>query len=321
MFGYKLLLAVYWNGSVLIPVDFSFNRENKNNKKRKYGLTKKEYKKQKKTKRDHKHPVYRRFKELDSKKNNILIEMFKRVNQQKIYVDYILIDSWCTTASLISKLLKVNKNVNIIGMYKYNSAVLIDGKMLTIRQLRKNKMKRSRSQKLYYNDYIVVVVGIKVRIFLTKKGKNGAWHTLISTDTKLTFSRMIKIYNIRWCIEVFFKESKQLLELGKSQSTNFDLQIAQTTITMIQYLLISLKYRAEAYETIGGLFADIKQDYIEYKLNERLLSVIVEILTVLDFLIENINLEEIFYKLIHYSENLLFLRNDDIHIKQTKLVS
>jgi hypothetical protein len=321
LFGYKLLVAGYWNGSVLIPVDFSFHRENKNNKNRKYGLTKKEFKKQKKTNRDHNHPGYKRFKELNSKKNDILIEMFKRINQRKIDVDYILIDSWFTTILLISRLLKVNARVNIIGMYKYNSKVIIDGKQLTIKQLRKNKMKRSRAQKLYYNAYITEIDGVKVKVFLTKKGKNGAWHTLISTDTKLSFSRMIEIYHIRWTIEVFFKEAKQLLGLGKSQSTNFDVQIAQTTITMIQYLLISLKYRAEAYETIGGLFADIKQDYIEYKLNERLFAVIIEILTVLDLLVENINLEETFYKLIHYSDKLSFLSKDDIHIKQTKLAS
>jgi len=50
-FGFKLLVACYWNGSVFIPVDFSFHRKNKNNAKNRYGLSKKEYKNQKKTKR------------------------------------------------------------------------------------------------------------------------------------------------------------------------------------------------------------------------------------------------------------------------------
>ncbi|MCD4736761.1 MAG: hypothetical protein K8R53_12015 [Bacteroidales bacterium] len=31
VFGFKLLVAGYWNGSVFIPVDFSFHRENKDN--------------------------------------------------------------------------------------------------------------------------------------------------------------------------------------------------------------------------------------------------------------------------------------------------
>ncbi len=70
----------------------------------------------------------------------------------------------------------------------------------------------------------------------------------------------------------------------QNKSTNFDVQVAQTIIMMIQYLLVSLRYRMEAYETIGGLFKDIKQDYIEHKLNERLLLVIIEIFAILDLL-------------------------------------
>lgn len=323
LFGYKLLVAGYWNGSVFIPIDFSFHRENKNNKSKKYGLSKKEKLNQKKTKRDKKQPVYKRFTELNSKKNDIIIQMFKRINKRKIDVDYILIDSWFTTITLISKFLKVNKDVNIIGMYKYNSKLDIGGKQVSIKQLRKSreKMKRSRSSRLHYKSYISEIDNIKLKVFLTRKGKNGAWHTIISTDTNLKFTRMIEIYNIRWTIEVFFKEAKQLLGLGESQSTNFDVQVAQTTITMIQYLLISLKYRMEAYETIGGLFKDVKQDYIEYKLNERLLVLIVEILAVLDLLIDSIDFEETISKLICYSDEFSFLKNVTNNVTLIKLAA
>ncbi len=139
IFGYKLLVAGYWNGSVFIPVDFSFHRENKNNKTKKYGLSKKESRNQKKTKRDHKLPIYKRFKELNSKKNDIIVQMFKRINQRKIDVDYILIYSWFTTMSLIHKLLRINNKINILGMYKYNSKVIIENKTLTIKQLKRQK--------------------------------------------------------------------------------------------------------------------------------------------------------------------------------------
>lgn len=323
IFGYKLLVAGYWNGSVFIPVDFSFHRENKENKIKKYGLTKKEFKKQKKTTRDNELSVYKRFKELNAKKTEMVIQMFRRINQRKILVDYILFDSWFTSMSLIKKLLSINMSVNIIGMYKYNSKLVIDGKELTIKQLRKyqSKLKRSRSMKLYYFQYIAEIDGVKVKVFITKRGVNGAWHTIISTNTNLTFTRTMEIYNIRWSIEVFFKEAKQLLGLGKSQSTNFDVQIAQTTITMIQYLLVSLKYRMQAYETIGGMFKDIKQDYIEHNLNERLLLAIIEILSVLELIIGNIDFEETIGKLILYSDSLGFLHDCQIPIISTKLAS
>jgi hypothetical protein len=323
IFGYKLLVAGYWNGGVFIPVDFSFHRENKENKIKKYGLSNKELKKQKKTNRDKKLPVYKRFKELNSKKTEMVIQMFRRINQRKIPVDYILFDSWFTSIFLIKKLLSINKSVNIIGMYKYNSKLVIDGKELTIKQLRKyrSKMKRSRSMNLYYFQYVSEIDGVKVKVFITRRGVNGAWHTIISTNTNLTFIRTMEVYNIRWTIEVFFKEAKQLLGLGKSQSTNFDVQIAQTTVTMIQYLLVSLKYRMEAYETIGGMFKDIKQDYIEHNLNERLLLAIIEILSVLELIIGNIDFEETIGKLILYSDSFGFFNNIQIPINATKLAA
>jgi len=313
VFGFKLLVAGYWNGSVFIPVDFSFHRESKDNTKKKYGLTKKEHKNQKRTKREKGTAVLKRFKELNSKKNDIIVQMFKRVNQRKISVDYILIDSWFTTITLLNKLIRVNSSINIIGMYKYNSKVIIGDRERTIKQLRNSKkgIKRSRLTGFYHMSFIGEINGLTLKVFLTRKGKNGAWHTIISTDTSLSFNRMIEVYNIRWSIEVFFKEAKQLLGLGKSQSTNFDVQVAQTTITMIQYLLISLKYRMEAYETINGLFKDVKQDYIEHKLNERLMSVIIEILLVLDFLGVEFNFETTISNLISYSEKFRFLKNTE----------
>jgi len=320
LFGYKLLVAGYWNGSVFIPIDFSFHRENKNNKSKKYGLSKKETKKQKRTKREKGSPVIKRFKELNSKKNDIILDIFKRVNQRKIDVEYILIDSWFTSLQLISKLKKINADISVIGMYKYNSKVNVEGNQKSIKQLRKSKkgLKYSRSTGLYHMSIVGEIDGIKCKIFLIRRGKRGAWHTILSTDTTLAFNSMIKIYNIRWTIEVFFKEAKQLLGLGKCQSTNFDVQIAQTTITMIQYLMMSLKYQMEAYQTIGGLFKDVKQDYIDYKLNERIMMAIVEILVVLENLGVQFDYEITISRLIEYNQrfgNQYGYRNSEDHWK------
>lgn len=302
------MVAGYWNGCLFIPVDFSFHRENKENKIKKYGLSKKEYKQQKKTKRDKKLPVLKRYKELNAKKSEMVVEMFKRINKRKIDVEYILLDSWFTSMSLIKKLLKVNKQVHLLGMYKYNSKLNIEGKENSINQLRKNagKASRARSLNLYYHQFVGELDGVKVKVFISKRGKRGAWHTILTTDTKLNFTKAMEIYSIRWTIEVFFKETKQLLGLGKCQSTNFDVQVAQTTIIMMQYLLISLKHRMEAYETIGGIFKNIKQDYIEHTLNKRLMLVIAEILVVLELLVDNIDINEIAKKLAAHSDLFSF---------------
>lgn len=323
IFGFKLLVAGYWNGSVFIPVDFSFHRENKDNKKNKYGLTKKQRKQQKKTKRDMGLPVVQRFKELNFKKTDVLVAMFKRIHQRRIEVDYILIDSWFTSIRLINRLLKVNKKVHIIGMYKYNSKLSIEGEEYSIKQLRKHKgkMSRQRSLKLYYFQYVGEIEGVKVKVFLSRRGVNGAWHTIITTNTKLNFKKTMEIYSTRWTIEVFFKEAKQLLGLGKCQSTNFDVQVAQTTITMVRYLLISLRHRMEAYQTIGGIFRDLKQNYVEHKLNKRLLLAIVDILEVLDLLVTDIDINAIARRLVLHSESLSFLNNPPDPANDSKLAA
>lgn len=89
--GFKLLVTEYWNGSVFIPVDFSFHRESKKSKLGKYGLTSKESSKQKKHKRDKLLPAAKRFLELNMQKSEMVIQMFKRINQRRIHLDYILL--------------------------------------------------------------------------------------------------------------------------------------------------------------------------------------------------------------------------------------
>src|SRR5699024_8600119 len=135
------------------------------------------------------------------------------------------------------------------------------------------------------------------------------WHTLITTDTKLKFAKAIGIYTIRWSTEVFVKEAKQRFGLAKCQSTKFHIQIVHITLTMTQYLLTSIRYRMEAYETIGGLFKDLKQDYVEYKLNIRILAVVCLIMDVLEKLVESIDIEQITSKIIANIEDFGFMVN------------
>jgi hypothetical protein len=175
--------------------------------------------------------------------------------------------------------------------------------------------------KLYYFEYVGEIDGVKVKLFLTKRGTNGAWHTVLSTETSLTFTKAMKVYNTRWTIEVFFKEAKQLLGLGKYQSTNFDVQIAQTTITMIQYLILSLKHRMEAYETIGGMFKEVKQDFIEHKLNERILALVGEILSILELIIGNIDFIQVIASLMRNSDILAFAEKVPDHENISKLAA
>ncbi|MEJ7740223.1 MAG: hypothetical protein WKF97_22610 [Chitinophagaceae bacterium] len=65
-----------------------------------------------------------------------------------------------------------------------------------------------------------------VKLFFSRFGKRGKWHLLLSTNTSLPYIKVLEFHQVRWTIKVFFKESKQYLNLGGCQSKNFDAQIA-----------------------------------------------------------------------------------------------
>ena len=59
----------------------------------------------------------------------------------------------------------------------------------------------------------------------------------------------MELYQIRWSIEVLYRECKQYLRLGKAQNTDFGGQIADATLTMITYTILSpLTYHSAVYQ-------------------------------------------------------------------------
>ena len=100
------------------------------------------------------------------------------------------------------------------------------------------------------------------------------WKMLVSTDTDITFTNAMKYYQIRWSIEVFFKECKQNLNINKCQSTDFDAHIAWITLSFISYMMLSLRKRFDDYETMGEVFRDFKNELLEITLVEKLWQII-----------------------------------------------
>ncbi len=300
--GYKLLAMGYWDGVSFIPLDFSLHRERGSNKDKPFGLKKKEYRKQYRKKREKGTHSWDRAKEADSTKIEIALKMFWRAISQGIKVDYLLMDSWFTCEAFVKAVRRVKRQtVHLIGMYKTpKTKFAFKGDRFTHSQIRNKlgKPKRCRKLKLQYKEAMVDYNGVPLRMFFSRKGSNGKWRVFITTDTSLSFIKMIEVYQTRWTIEVFFKEAKQLLGLGRCQSKDFDAQIADTTITMIQHILLTLKFRFEHYETKGALFNHIREGIIQSRLNERLWGMFVELVRLLEVLFEEIDEMEILEKIL-----------------------
>ena len=159
--------------------------------------------------------------------------------------------------------------------------------------------KRNRRYKLYYIRVVVKWKGKPVVLYFSRKGKNGNWKTIISTDLSANFSETVKTYQLRWTIEVFFKEAKQFLNLGKTESQDFDAQIADTTITMIQYIFLAVRKRIDKYESIGKLYENTKAEILDTKLHERLILLLVAIIEIIREIFEDADEEKLFIKMIN----------------------
>ena len=77
---------------------------------------------------------------------------------------------------------------------------------------------------------------------------------------------------------MLFKECKQYLRLGSGQNTDFDGQVADTALTLITHIILSLQLRFGKYETMGGLFRHTQMQIIEQTLCQRIMQTILQII-------------------------------------------
>jgi len=295
-FAYKVLTLGYSDGKSFIPLDFSLHNEK--GKKKNFGLTSKQRKKQYRKKRDGLSYGAKRKKELRSEKGLNLIKMMKRAVKQGIIAEYLLTDSWFMSENMINEIRKIKKGaIHILSMCRMDKRKYLTNNgefnAATLRKQNKDLIKRSKKYRASYIDLVVEYKEIKVKLFFIRLSKRSKWRLLVTTNTSLNFTEVYELYANRWAIEVFFKECKQLLGLGKNQSRDFDSQIASTTISFIQYTILALHKRYAVYETIGGLFDVGKTAITEQVFSDRIKILFIELIeTLVELLNITIELEK-----------------------------
>ena len=279
--GFKNLTLGFFDGKSLIPLDFSLHAERPLKKAR---HRKEQYKKQ----RDFKSSGAKRLRECNVSKIKNDLNMLKRAVKQGFKAKYVLVDSWFSSHNFIQTVRQLdNKQMHLIcgirqdeRKYMYKDQALNAG---MLRQVLKNEggEKRCRKRNTRYFQAIVAYEGIgEVKLYFCRFPYQKKWRLFLSTDTSLGFLSMMEIYSVRWTIEIFFKETKQHLKLGTCQSRDFDAQIAHVTSCYILYILLAYFRRENAYESLDGLFAVIKDDLIEKNIAERLWELFDELLQV-----------------------------------------
>ncbi|MEA1981039.1 MAG: transposase [candidate division Zixibacteria bacterium] len=251
------------------------------------GLKKEDYQNQYKKKRDRNSSGYKRMKEANSNKIDNMIKMLKRVVRHGFIPDYVLTDSWFFCQKLLQAIIATGCSIELVSMAKIGTAkykVLPTDKFLNpneiITRYNRKQGKNSRKYKARYMQFQAEYQGIRVKIFLIRFGTHGKWRMLVTTEVQMSFTRIMEIYKIRWTIEVFFKECKQYLQLSKCQSQDFDAQIADATLSMIRYILLSYYERTHYGITIGGLFRQLSQAAIKENLLADISTYFIELLQI-----------------------------------------
>jgi len=279
--GFKGLIMGYCDSKSFIPVDFSLHNEKGKRLDKPYGLKPEELSRQYAKVREVDCPGSVREKERSVSKNENTIAMIKRALKHRLEVDYILVDSWFMNLGLIAYVYALT-SVYLLGMCKFDDRKYVFlGKERTVKQMldwckRNKKIKRSRTIKARYAELIVEYKGYTMKLFLSQFNNRG-WNILLTDNRAMTFAEAIRIYTKRWSIEVFFKETKQHLGLGKDQCRDFDGQIASFTCVFLVYIMVSLRRRFSAYESMGDLFRTIESEILETTLAERLWGLFIEL--------------------------------------------
>jgi hypothetical protein len=286
--GFKLLVCNFFDGISSIPLDFSFHREDGSKKSEQYGLKSKDLKNQFTKERQKEQPSVQRKTELDEKKTTMVFNMINSVLKAGFKAKYVLTDSWFFSQELLN--LVVKKGMDLISgvkmgnlTFNYNGK---DYKLKALLNIFKSKAKYNRKLKIHYIELIVKYKGQKVKLFFICYHGQTKWRLIICSNTKLSFQQMLEIYQIRWSIEVFFKEMKQYLGLENCQSRDFDAHIAHTTLAMITYLALALKKRVDCHQTLGQLFREVKSELLELTIAQKVwkwfLTIITELIDLFD---------------------------------------
>ena len=229
-------------------------------------------------------PGYQRKSEADMSKAQSVINMFTRAVKRGFEFDYVLFDSWFFSKEILASIESFRtKSIKLIAMVKMGKTLYRDclnGREMDAAALRKRYRKKAKRNRKFNATYIKVAVWYdnrRVNLFFVKLGSGSKWKAFITNDLKLEFNKLMETYHIRWSIEVFFKDAKQHLQLGKCQCNNFDSQIGATTLAMMQYIMLLLYKQMHYGQSLGSIFDLLSSQAEEENITRYLMEIFLEL--------------------------------------------
>ncbi len=206
------------------------------------------------------------------KKTDLVIEMLDRALSAGINADYVLCDTWYTTAPFIQRLRKLGPHV--IGMVKHLKNTVFEYKkchysVVALRELCERKVfPRTNSKNVNILGSIIVATKVtaqnteatKLKMVFVRNTQTNSNKILCLISTKLDLSddEICRIYGKRWGIETMFKSQKQLFKLVSGCNANKFTSII-SYMSMV-YLLNQILEYMRRLDNDGRAFNDIFRD-------------------------------------------------------------
>lgn len=189
-------------------------------------------------------------------------DMIARAMAAGIDASYVLMDSWFTQQPLIKEI--TDQGLDVIGMVKkLKQRYVVADERVSLDQLYRLAIPTDGRRGVLRSIHTRQANGVPVKVvFVRNRNRKSDWLAILSTDCTLSDQEIIRIYGMRWDIEVFFKTTKSLLKLQKEfQSRSYDALICHTTIVFARYIVLSWQNRCSTDDrTLGGMFYELSDE-------------------------------------------------------------
>jgi hypothetical protein len=245
--GFRMLTLGWSDGATFMPLDFSLLSSTKS------GINGIDDRIDKRT------CGYKRRKEALGTAPSAIPDMIQRALASGVDASYVLMDTWFTQQPLIKAIKE--QGIDVIGMVKAtNQRYSVDNKWVDLKNLYKLATPTNHHKDILRSVHTTMANGIPVKVvFIRNRNNHSRWLAILSTDCSLTEQEIVRIYGMRWDIEVFFKATKSLLKLQKEvQGRSYDSLVSHTTIVFARYIVLSWQNRCNTDErTLGGMFYEL----------------------------------------------------------------
>ncbi|MCL6558661.1 MAG: transposase [Firmicutes bacterium] len=194
------------------------------------------------------------------KATEVFVNLLDEILTHTRAFQYVLFDSWFSWPTVIKAIKSREREAICMLKDMQNIFYGYNGRFYRLSELYAEVPKRKGD---IIASVIVDYYGLSVRIvFVRNRANKREWLALLSTNTVISEKEVIRIYGMRWDIEVYFKMCKSFLGLAKEfQARDYDAMFAHTTLVCVRYLLLSIENRESKDDrSWGGLFYEMCEE-------------------------------------------------------------